>query len=231
MAQRTTKNEGKSVSAEERIKEAARRIFTERGFAGTRTRDIAEASGLNMALINYYFRSKENLFDIIMMEQLQLFIHSVTGLLNETKTSLAEKIELLVSHYIDMLTENQALPFFIMNEINRHPEKLITQVGIDRNSSSLYIVKQWQEFSRKVTHIDPVHLFINIISLTVFPFVASPMIRNRTGMSVKQFNKLMAERKKLIPMWIESMLSATDEAPASEKTGERKKQARQNKER
>ena len=58
----------KNPSTEEKIKEAARRVFTKKGYAATRTRDIAEESGYNLALINYYFRSKEKLFDIVMLE-------------------------------------------------------------------------------------------------------------------------------------------------------------------
>ncbi len=67
-----------NASTEEKIKEAARRVFTQKGYAATRTRDIAEESGLNLALINYYFRSKEKLFDIIMLEHLQI-VHSHTA--------------------------------------------------------------------------------------------------------------------------------------------------------
>ena len=79
-------------STEEKIKEAARRVFTRKGFAGTRTRDIAEESGFNLALINYYFRSKEKLFDIIVLEHMQTFLVSVREILNDQGTTLEEKI-------------------------------------------------------------------------------------------------------------------------------------------
>src|ERR1700733_13708884 len=98
MAKKAKEAIEKNASTEEKIKAAARKVFTQKGYAATRTRDIAEESGLNLALINYYFRSKEKLFDIIMVENMQLFVHSVIDLLNDTKTTLQEKIKVLVGH-------------------------------------------------------------------------------------------------------------------------------------
>ncbi|MBS1688702.1 MAG: TetR/AcrR family transcriptional regulator, partial [Bacteroidetes bacterium] len=86
----------KNSSTEEKIKEAARKVFLQKGYAATRTRDIAEEAGYNLALLNYYFRSKEKLFDIIMVETMQNFLHSVKEILRDEQTSLQEKLELLV---------------------------------------------------------------------------------------------------------------------------------------
>ena len=63
----------KDISTEERIKAAARKVFHQKGFAGTRTRDIAEEAGINHAMLNYYFRSKEKLFEMVMMETMAQF--------------------------------------------------------------------------------------------------------------------------------------------------------------
>jgi len=195
-------------STEAKIKDAARRVFTKKGYAATRTRDIAEASGYNLALINYYFRSKERLFDIIMIEQLQLFVHSVSDIVNERSSMLSEKIEVLAEHYINMLLENPGLPFFIMNEINRNPEKFVSKLGVDKQTTP-YIVTQWNEFAGKGNPTQGMHLFINLLAMTVFPFIAAPMLQNRTGMSGPEFKKIMEERKKLIPAWMNLMINDT----------------------
>ena len=209
MAKKTTAEIEKNTSTEEKIKEAARRVFTQKGYAATRTRDIAEESGLNLALINYYFRSKEKLFDIIIVEHLQLFIHSVMGIVNDPKTTLQEKIESLISHYIDMLIKNPHIPIFVLNEINTNPKKLIEKLGFEKmQRENLYIIKQWKELTaaKKTPGINPIHIVVNVLSMTIFPFIASPLLRNRTGMNLEEFNKLMEERKKLIPVWIYAMI-------------------------
>ena len=202
----------KSASTEEQIKDAARRVFMRKGYAATRTRDIAEESGFNLSLINYYFRSKEKLFDMIMVEHLQLFLHSVMGLLNDPETSLHQKMEQLISHYIDMLLQNPNLPLFVLNQVNVDPSVLISKI-IGENQAqhnNLFIVKQWNEVIARNGNprINPIHMLMNVLSLTIFPFIGSPIIRNRTGISVEEFNKLMEERKKLIPMWINGMILA-----------------------
>ena len=201
-----------NATTEEKIKEAARRVFTSKGYAATRTRDIAEESGYNLALINYYFRSKEKLFDIIMLEHLQLFIHSVMGIVNDPETSLQEKIELLISHYIDMLIKNPDLPLFVLSEINANPVKLAAKLGFGHvERGNIYLVKQWKELTaaKILPNINPLHILMNVLSMTIFPFVASPLLRNRTGISQEEFNKLMLERKKLIPVWINAMITTS----------------------
>lgn len=196
----------KNASTEEKIKEAAKRVFTSKGYAATRTRDIAEESGYNLALINYYFRSKEKLFDIVMMEQLQVFVHSVSGMLDDHNTTLQQKITTLVEYYIDMLKENAGLPFFIMNEVNQNPQKLLTKIRMEKQD--LYFIKQWEEMAagnNKMT-VNPIHVFMNLLAMTVFPFVARPMMSIKIGLTQEQFNMLMDERKQLIPMWIAGMM-------------------------
>ena len=85
------------MNSEERIKAAARKVFHQKGYAGTRTRDIAEEAGINHAMVNYYFRSKEKLFQIVMIETMTYFFQGISAILNEETTSLEQKIEQVVA--------------------------------------------------------------------------------------------------------------------------------------
>jgi hypothetical protein len=150
-----------------------------------------------------------------MVEHLQLFVHSVRGIVNDPATTLREKIESLISHYIDMLIANPNLPIFVLSEINADPARLAAKIGVEKmHHGQVHLVRQWQEFvaAKGGFQINPLHILMNVLSMTIFPFVASPLLRNRTGMTIEQFNKLMEERKKLIPTWIFTMI----EMPASQ---------------
>lgn len=197
----------RNESTEQKIKEAARKVFTEKGFAATRTRDIAEESGYNLALINYYFRSKENLFNIIMIESLQLFVGSMIPILNDRETTLMQKVETMVDHYIDMLIANPNIPFFVMNAVNNNPQELMTKLAGEHAVHSTYLEEQWRDLikKKKTLSFNPMHLFINMIGMTVFPFVAAPMIKARNKISNEAYIQMMLERKKLIPMWMKAM--------------------------
>ena len=156
--------------------------------------------------------SKEKLFDIIMVEHLHLFMQSIAGIVNDRSTTLFEKLEIIVAHYIDMLIANPGLPLFILNEINADPDKLISKVGIGEMAhGELYIITQWKEMAaaNNAQLVNPLHIFMNLISLTIFPFVACLLIRNRTGISEENFNALMLERKKLIPMWVKTIIMSS----------------------
>jgi len=102
--------ENLDATTEEKIKEAARVVFHKKGFAATRTRDIAEEAGINLALLNYYFRSKGRLFEIIMLETVSGFIQTMALALNDEETTLEEKIRRIASAYIDLIGKEPDLP-------------------------------------------------------------------------------------------------------------------------
>ncbi|NDC40239.1 MAG: TetR/AcrR family transcriptional regulator [Chitinophagia bacterium] len=198
-----------AATTEEKIKEAARRVFTKKGFAATRTRDIAEEAGFNLALLNYYFRSKEKLFQIIMLENLHLFIDSIRGIVNDETTTLVEKITLLAHRYIDMLIAHPGLPLFILSEVNANPEGMLQQLPVGNLLRDSVMGKQWREQVAKLEgSIHPLHIFMNMMSLILFPFVASPIIKSKMSYDDEEFRRLMEERKQLIPYWVSQMLTS-----------------------
>lgn len=198
----------KEKDTELKIKEAARIIFQEKGFAGTKTREIAEAAGINLALLNYYFRSKKRLYDIIMTETMQLFFGGVLKILNDEKTSLEEKIGLFVEYYIDLLSNNPNIPHFILSNVRENPEEYIKRVGGLTEVKKSYFLQQFMQavMEGKVPPINPIHFMLNIMGLVVFPFLAQPMISATSGISKKQYDEIMQERKRFIPLWINEML-------------------------
>ncbi|MEO5996289.1 MAG: TetR/AcrR family transcriptional regulator [Chitinophagaceae bacterium] len=206
-----TRKRNIDATTEEKILEAARKIFTQKGYSATRTRDIAEEAGLNLALLNYYFRSKEKLFDIIMLETLQQFMSGVRPLLSSESSSMEEKITAFVGNYIDLLIKRPDLPLFILSEIKANPKKLISKLGLKEFLMNSHFLKQFKEAVKtdKIAPVHPLHFIMNIVALTVFPFIGSPILQNLGDLNTGEFNKLMEERKKLIPQWIKAMIKKT----------------------
>jgi len=201
---RPDKQKEASATAEEKIKEAARKLFTQKGFAATKTRDIAREAGINLALLNYYFRSKEKLFEIIMLENLGHFFQGIMVIVNDEGTTFYKKTELLVDFYISRLLDNPDVPLFVLNEARNNPENLPKKF----NLMNSYFMKQFMEEMKKgkVKKLDPSHLMMNIVGLSIFPFTARPMMQRIRKINDKEYESLMLERKKLIPEWIKTML-------------------------
>ncbi len=196
-------------TTELKILNAARKVFTTKGYAAARTRDIAEEAGINIALLNYYFRSKEKLFEVIMMENVQHFLKGVREILDDEETPLFEKTGRFAANYTTMLSAHPELPLFILGELRAHPERLVDKMGIkDYFFKSAYF-RQLTEHARATgTDINPVHFFINTVALAVFPFIGAPILKNLANLNQEQFNSLMKERAAMIPNWVEAMMKS-----------------------
>jgi AcrR family transcriptional regulator len=195
----------KDTSTEEKIKEAARKIFMQKGFAATRTRDIADESGINLALLNYYFRSKEKLFHEVMSEKIQQFFGVLFPIINDSSTKLETKIDLIVGNYIDMLSANPDLPLFVLSEMRGGSAQINKTLPIEKITKNVSLVQQLQE---KRADINPVHFLMNILGMTVFPFVARPAFGVIGILNKNDFERIIEERRKLIPSWIKASLKA-----------------------
>ncbi|SFW79061.1 TetR/AcrR family transcriptional regulator [Chitinophaga sancti] len=195
--------EDKSISTEEKIKAAARTIFTRKGYAATKTRDIAEEAGLNLALLNYYFRSKEKLFEIIMAENLKKLFGILAPILNDSSKTLEEKLASMAANYIDMLFQNPDLPLFVLSELRQNPGWLRETLHVDNYVLGSHLMVQLKE---KKPAIDPVQFLMSFLGMLIFPFAARPILQGTAAIDDAQYNQLMEERKKLVPMWMKCML-------------------------
>ena len=192
------------LSTEDKIKGAAQKVFLKKGYAATRTRDIAEEAGINLALLNYYFRSKEKLFDLIMLEKLENFFGAIAPVLNNTGASLEQKIILFSSNYIDLLMTNPELPLFILSEVRHNPDRFAHKLPVAKVADS-HFMKQLLE---KRPDINPIHFLMNLLAMSVFPFIMKPIFHASGIMNEKVFQMRMEERKALIPKWVNGMLKA-----------------------
>lgn len=195
----------KDASTEEKIKEAARTVFTKKGYAATRTRDIAEEAGINLALLNYYFRSKEKLFELVMAEKVAKLFGVIAPIVNNNDTSIEEKVTLIVDAYITMLGQNPGLPLFVLSEIRNNPEHFGNRIQAGKLLTESVFVKQLIE---RKPDINPLHFVINILSMSIFPFIAKPVFESAGVMTATQMNDFAEERRTLIVQWFKAMINS-----------------------
>jgi len=190
------------TSTEEKIIEASRRMFVQKGYAGTRTRDVAEEAGINPALLNYYFRSKEKLFQLVIVEEIQQFVSVVLPIVDDNALSLDEKLKALVRNYIDMLIENPDRPIFILSEVRTDPDRFFrVEMQVRKVLRESSLVRQIRE---KRPDVEPVQFVFSLLGMTIFPFVAKSVL----FLPEDRFHRLMEERKALIAKWAKAMLES-----------------------
>jgi len=191
-------------STEEKILGAAKKVFVLKGMTGARMQDIADEAGINKALLHYYFRSKEKLFEVIFLEAAQKLFPKINSIFESDK-SLFEKIEDFCSEYITVMSENPYLPLFVLNEISRDPENFLGKIWDKQKfPRPQKFLEQIEKEIKKgiIKKISPLHLLINLISMSIFPFVGKAMIQFTMGLDELQFRNIMHQRKKEIPKFI-----------------------------
>jgi AcrR family transcriptional regulator len=194
----------KDQGAEVRILAAAKKVFMTQGMAGARMQDIADEAGINKAMLHYYFRDKDKLFDVVFLNEAQKFFPKINAIFN-SDAPLFEKIENFVNEYIDEMQDNPYLPWFVLNELNRDPDRFLYKIwGKDNLPKPGKFLEQIDQEIRKgrIKEISPVHLLMNMLSMTIFPFVGKPMFVRNLRLTDKQFREIMEQRKKEIPKFI-----------------------------
>jgi len=194
------------ANTEEKIMEAARKVFTHKGYAATRTRDIAEEAGINLALLNYYFRSKKKLFDLVMEEKIHTFFGGIFPILDNPNTSVEEKIETLTAFYIDMISQNTDLPIFVLNEIRSRPAEF---GNIGKVRELIFKTHFMQQLKEKRPDVEPIQFLLSILGMIIFPFIALPVIENSGVLDKEKYREALMKRKELVPQWASAMLNET----------------------
>jgi AcrR family transcriptional regulator len=192
-------------TTEEKIKEAARRVFLRKGYAGTTNREIADEAGLNHALVNYYFRSKEKLFDIITHEQVAIFFGQIFPIVNNENTSLDEKVKGLVDYYTAILVEEPGMVFFISSEMQNRPERIADFMKANQGLAKAFIAHQLQEAK---SNLHPMQLMMSILGMIIFPYIAKGVFQRSMEISEKEIINMLKERAEFLPGLIKGMLAS-----------------------
>jgi AcrR family transcriptional regulator len=182
---------------EDKIFEAATDVFVDKGMDGARMQDIASHAGINKALLHYYFRTKDQLFNAVFEMIARKVLKKFAPVFDET-LSLEAKIRFFFREHITFLQENPKLPGFILNEINRNPariKKLLNNVDIKNLWKKIY--EQHKEELKKynITEATLPQIMISIAALSVFPFAARGLIEGLLEKAGIDFNKYIEERK------------------------------------
>ena len=191
-------------TTEEKILAAAKNVFIRQGMMGARMQDIADEAGINKALLHYYFRNKEQLFDVIFMGAVSQLFPRIR-MIFEADGPLFEMIEKFCEDYIEIIAANPYLPLFMFNEISRDPvefmKKINGAVGFPR--PELFLQKIEREIKKgTIKKISPMQLLLNLLSMCIFPFIAKPLILINLQLDEMQFRSVMEQRKKEIPRFI-----------------------------
>lgn len=188
------------ISKEQLILESAEHEFFTKGFDGARTTSIAKRAGVTHAMLHYYYRTKEQLFECVIDKNVSLIATTMLSAMGNPDKPLLERIKDGVSSHFDIVANNPLLPHFFLNEIISRPEryemmkdKLLTSATaiFATTQNDIDLLSQ----QGLIKWIDARMLFISIVSLNIFPFIAYPFAKNMMGEIMDNKDAFLAQRK------------------------------------
>jgi AcrR family transcriptional regulator len=200
------------TDTEQKIIQAAHEIFIEKGLNGARMQEIADRAGINKALLHYYFRSKDKLFDAVFEETVATVIPKFASMLNST-TSPIEMMMAFFNFYNTFFKENPYMPQFFFHEIWQHPEKLEAIIK-SQNINPKGIISNITE---KIPPIDnseflPQHLISSIMGMCLFPHIARPLFQRLFfDNDDVQYNKFLDERTDFMMKMVGGLATGIDQ--------------------
>ncbi len=201
MAQKTKQNTD-AQQTKEKILAAAQRVFVRKGIAGGRTEEIAKEAGVNRALINYYFRSRDKLAEAV-------FIRVAKSLLPRLMNTFAsdlplrEKLQQVVDLEITELSANPFLPLYVLAELQYHPDRfqqLVTSIIPVQQMQQQVLLKLQEQLdveaeAGRLRPSKAEDLIVMLMSLLIFPFAASIMMETIIGLDESRRKAMVARRK------------------------------------
>jgi TetR/AcrR family transcriptional regulator len=189
----------KDLSTEAKIREAARRVFIAKGFDGCSSREIAEEAGMNVALVNYYFRSKGQLFQLIFQAALEDFLLSMLDVFS-TDLSLENKTRIFIEREYDFLTKHPELPGFIINELSRSQGCPWDKADIHERILDTGIFEEClkAQAEGKMRQVDLASITMILMSNCQFPFLARPLVQGIFKMDDAQYDNQLVLHKQFV---------------------------------
>lgn len=183
------------------ILQAAEKEFMKKGFSGARTTSIATAAGVTHAMLHYYFRTKEKLFDRIITEKFFLLKNALFGSFTHKDAPLEEIINNIICSHLDFIAANPDLPRFIVGEIFCNPERTVAFVDSLKKNVPSFISFVQEKINNGVKagicrNVDAKMLMLDIVSLNIFPYMAAPAVNAALSGCMDKPEEFLAQRKK-----------------------------------
>ena len=190
----------KDTNTEQAILNAAEKLFLDRGFALTSTTAIAKEAGCNQALVHYYFRTKDKLFEALFEKKFRMLVSNFLEI-GEEALPFEEKLRKKIESHFEMIRANPKVPFLFFNELTTNPERLdrLKEKISDLPKTVLHQFQKELKIEIENGNIRPVSasdLLLTIISLNVTLFIAGPVYKTLIGISDKDYTRLIEHRKK-----------------------------------
>ena len=197
-------NSEETGNAEERIFRGALQVFAEKGKDGARMQEIADEAGINKAMLHYYYRSKDKLYEAVFRYVFKRFTKHEFQSIHAQPKSYKELLQSFIAGFIDAHKKEPAITKLFANENLSGGTtmcKIIEEKDELPHSSPphIFIERTKEAISKgEIRPVDPHHLVLTIISSCLFVFIWAPTVKYRIKESAENWDGFIEARKQHI---------------------------------
>jgi len=191
------------MKTRDKILESAKLLFLKHGLEGVKMQMVADEAGVNKGLLHYYYKTKAKIFTEVFNQVTSELLRDVSAVFSDDTLTLDDKISNIVDVYFNMVSKNRQLPVFFISEMNRDPE-ILMRLGFGEKIKKMLLSAQPALPSNKPPDF-AIHFMITLISMSVFPYMVTPLLNELTG--DKQRTELfLNNRKELVKTTLKNMI-------------------------
>lgn len=185
---------------EQAILAAAKEEFLDKGYDGARTTSIARNAGVTHAMLHYYFKTKEQLFERIFHETMGMLVEGILEVFAKTEKPFKERIAEALGVHFELIRQNPRLPLFMIREVASRPDRFAIIKNVMSTFAGNLLITIQKDINQavangEISHIDATTLFLDMISLNVFPFIVKPVFEAATGLNLNADSTFWEQRK------------------------------------
>lgn len=189
------------LSTKEKIAEAAIRVFTRKGYDGTKTRDIADEAGINVATLHYHHKSKDELFSLVARSAMSEFVEIYYDVF-KPGNSLKEIVHGFVDGFTDLFIRKPHVATFCLVESERNPDGF--KEIIDFRASSIVLAEELERLTAagEIRTISVQGFTSALVGMTIYPFITKGTVLYAGEYDEAQFLAFVEEQRRIIPAMI-----------------------------
>lgn len=185
---------------EQSILAAAKEEFLDKGYDGARTTSIAHNAGVTHAMLHYYFKTKEQLFERIFHETMGMLVEGILEVFSKTEKPFKQRMAEALDIHFEVIRQNPRLPLFMIREVASRPERFAVIKNVISTFAGNLLATMQKDINQaasngEISHIDATTLLLDMLSLNAFPFIIKPVFEAATGLDLKPSSEYWEQRK------------------------------------
>lgn len=182
----------------ELIINTAKNLFFKEGKFNATTQEIADAAGVNRTLINYYFRSRNALFDLV-FEEGKKEDERRQKMIVMSDLPVREKLELFIDYFLVQAKTYPYREVYMLTQMTKGEGCVYDKKEHIKDMTEKFYVELEREMEKgTIQKMKPIQFMLNFISMLIFPVAMRPFLQNNFELNEKEYEKILSDRKEII---------------------------------